>query len=105
MERSILKHYPELAQLVERVEADPTLLPALSIVEPDAAPSAGGYIAAWSKPTLVLRRGRTKMVETAFVKFKVDQMVSFLQAKLRPPKGAKAPPASGGAGDAGRDEL
>lgn len=55
---------------------------------------------------LTLRRGKKKVVEDAFVKFKVDEMVAFLNAKLKPPKGATQPgTSSAGGGKDEKDEL
>lgn len=48
-----------------------------------------------------------RVVEDAFVKFKVDEMVAFLDAKLKPPKGATAPGTSSAdsGSSLGKDEL
>eukprot|EP00793_Prasinoderma_coloniale_P004967 PRCOL_00000728-RA len=101
LDEAWVSHFPELQQLIERVETakdagDPLFSDALTIKHVDRA-----------RPKLTLRRGKVRVVEDAFVKFKVDEMVAFLDAKLKPPKGATAPGTSSAdsGSSLGKDEL
>lgn len=150
LDEAWVSHFPELQQLIERVETakdagDPLFSDALTIKHVDRARPKVCAIAetdsttrarnarackahdpcrqrrVWPQLTiacahtraythaaqLTLRRGKVRVVEDAFVKFKVDEMVAFLDAKLKPPKGATAPGTSSAdsGSSLGKDEL